>query len=86
MKVIVTGASGVAGKSVLLECLDYNDISEVLFIGRKSLEMNHLKLKELIQRDYSEFDSVKGELNGYDTCSQCMGVSSVSFSKEDYFK
>lgn len=50
MKVIVTGASGVAGKSVLLECLDYNDISEVLFIGRKSLEMNHLKLKELIQR------------------------------------
>ena len=76
----------MVGKGVLLECLDHNDISEVLSIGRKSLGMNHPKLKELIHKDFSEFDSVKDELKGYDACFHSMGVSSASFGKEDYFK
>jgi len=86
MKLIVTGASGMVGKGVLLECLDHKDVSEVLSIGRKSLSINHPKLKELIHKDFSEFDSVLGQLKGYDACYHCMGVSAASFNKEDYFK
>ena len=58
MKVIVTGASGMVGKGVLLECLDHSEISEVLSIGRKSLEINHPKLKELLHKDFSEFAKI----------------------------
>jgi hypothetical protein len=85
MKIIVTGASGMIGKGVLLECLDHKVITEVLSIGRKSLNIEHPKLKELNHKDFSEFDSVKEELKGYDACYHNMGVSAVSFSKEQYF-
>ena len=47
-KVIITGATGMVGKGVLLECLDHEVIAEVLVIGRNSLGMEHPKLKELI--------------------------------------
>jgi hypothetical protein len=86
MKVIVTGASGMVGKGVLLECLDHPKIEVVLSIGRKSLGITHPKLKELIHKDFSEFESVSDQLDGYDACYACMGVSATSVSDEDYYK
>ena len=47
MKVIITGATGMVGKGVLLECLDHPEIDEVLLINRRSIEMDHYKLKEV---------------------------------------
>lgn len=84
MKVIITGATGMVGMGVLLECLDHEDITEVLSIGRSSLGMDHPKLKELIHKDFSEFESVKEQLNGYDACYLCMGVSVAGLSDEQY--
>jgi uncharacterized protein YbjT (DUF2867 family) len=86
MKAIVTGATGMVGKGVLIECLENKDITEVLVIGRRPLDMDHAKLKQLIHKDFSEFDSVKERLKGYDACYHCMGVSAASFSKEEYYK
>ena len=86
MKVIVTGATGMIGKGVLLECLDHKDITEVLFVGRRSLEMNHPKLKELLHSDFSEFETVKNQLMGYDTCYHCMGVSSANMDESTFTK
>jgi hypothetical protein len=84
MKVIVTGATGMVGKGVLLECLDHKDITEVLSISRRSLEIQHPKLKELIHRDFSEFESVQNKLKGYDACYACMGVSSAGMKEDEY--
>lgn len=84
MKVIVTGATGMVGKGVLLECLDHKDITEVLSIGRRSLGIQHPKLKELIHKDFSEFTSVKENLKGYDACYHCMGVSAAGMNEEQY--
>lgn len=84
MKVIVTGATGMVGKGVLLECLDRKNITEVLSISRRSLEMEHPKLKELLHGDFSEFNSVRDQLKGYDACFACMGVSAAGLKEEDY--
>lgn len=86
MKVIVTGATGMIGKGVLLECLDHPDVTEVLSIGRRTLEVDHPKLKELIHKDFSEFESVADELRGYDACYHCMGVSAAGMNEEQYTK
>ena len=43
MKVLITGATGMVGKGVLLECLDHTKIEEVVTIGRSTLDMNHPK-------------------------------------------
>ena len=40
MKVVITGATGMIGKGVLLECLDHPQVEKVLTImGRSPLEM-----------------------------------------------
>jgi uncharacterized protein YbjT (DUF2867 family) len=83
-KVIITGATGMIGKGVLLECLDHDAISEVLVIGRNSIGMNHPKLKEMIHGDFSNFSSVKSQLTGYDACFFCLGISASGLNEEQY--
>ncbi len=84
MKVILTGATGMIGKGVLLECLDHPEISEVLSISRRSLTLDHPKLKELTHKDFSEFASVSEDLKGYTACYACMGVSSAGMKEAEY--
>jgi uncharacterized protein YbjT (DUF2867 family) len=86
MKVMVTGSTGMVGKGVLLECLDHPDITEVLSITRKTTGINHPKLKELLHLDFSEFASVADQLEGYDACYACMGVSAAGMKEEKYKK
>lgn len=83
-KVIITGATGMIGKGVLLECLDHNEINEVLVIGRNSIEMEHPKLKELIHKDFTDFAGVKDHLAGYDACFFCLGISAGGLKEEQY--
>jgi uncharacterized protein YbjT (DUF2867 family) len=83
-KVIITGATGMIGKGVLLECVDHEAISEILVIGRNPVCMDHPKLKELIHKDFSDFSGVKEQLNGYDGCFYCLGISAAGLKEEEY--
>ena len=83
-KVIITGATGMVGKGVLLECLDHDSISEVLVIGRNPLGMKHPKLKELIHSDFTNLVEVKDKLLGYDACFYCLGISAAGLKEEQY--
>lgn len=84
MNVIITGATGMVGKGVLLECLDHPDIEKILSISRRSTGVSHPKLTELIHTDFSEFTSVAADLQGYDACYACMGVSSAGMNEQEY--
>ena len=85
-KVIITGATGMIGKGVLLECLDHEVISEVLVIGRNSMNINHPKLKELVHKDFTNFYEVRDQLSGYDACYFCLGISAAGLNEEQYKK
>lgn len=85
MKVIITGTTGMVGKGALLECLDDPEVEEVLVVNRRSLEMNHPKLKEIIHKDFLDISSIRQELAGYDACFFCLGISATSVSKEVYY-
>jgi uncharacterized protein YbjT (DUF2867 family) len=84
--VIITGATGMVGKGVLLECLDHNSIDKVLVIGRNMLDINHPKLTELIHKDFTDFSGVRNQLTGFDACFFCMGISAAGLSEEEYKK
>lgn len=84
MKIIITGATGMVGKGVLLECLDHPHVNQVLSVGRTPLNLKHPKLKELILTDFLNFNSVKGQFEGFDACFLCMGVSSGGMKEEKY--
>ena len=82
MKVIFFGSTGIVGKSVLRQCLLDPDIESVLSIGRRPSGVSHPKLRDLVRADMFDFNV--GELNGYDTCFFCLGVSSVRMSEAEY--
>lgn len=83
-KVIITGAGGMVGQGVLLECLDSPKISKVLVINRSTLNINHPKLMEVLIPDFFKLDSVRQNLNGYDACFFCLGTSSFGKSEASY--
>lgn len=83
-KVIITGATGMVGKGVLLECLDHSEIAEVLVIGRNTIDLTHPKLKELIHTDFTNFAAVKNQLTGYDACFFCLGISAAGLNEAQY--
>ncbi|MGX1929344.1 epimerase [Flagellimonas sp. 2504JD4-2] len=83
-KVIITGATGMVGKGVLLECLDSRYIEEVLIINRSSLGLSNPKLKEIVLKDFADLKTVQDQLVGYDACFYCMGVSVLGLNEKSY--
>ena len=83
-KVIISGATGMVGKGIMLECLDHESISKVLVIGRNPIGMSHPKLDELIHNDFSDFSSVEDRLTGYDACFFSLGISAAGLNEAEY--
>jgi uncharacterized protein YbjT (DUF2867 family) len=84
MKVILTGATGMVGEGVLLECLDNPAVESVLSVSRRPCGVSHEKLRELLVPDFREVKAMAGELRGYDACFYCAGISSVGMNEADY--
>ncbi len=86
IKAIITGTTGMVGKSVLLECLDRPDVESILVINRTSLGMTHPKLKEVLHSNFKDLSPIKEQLKDYNACFFCMGVSVVGLNEEQYSK
>ena len=84
IKAIITGASGMVGKSVLLECLENPLIEKILLINRKKININHSKVKEFILEDFMNIDTLKNDLKDYNACFFCLGVSAIGMSENKY--
>ncbi len=82
--VILTGATGMVGEGVLLECLENAAVERVLIVGRKSYDLKHPKVDECIVADFRKLADVETRLTGYDACFYCAGVSSAGMSEADY--
>jgi uncharacterized protein YbjT (DUF2867 family) len=84
VKAIITGATGMVGEGVLLECLDHPEVEQVLVINRKPGGVSHPKLHEVIHADFFDLAPIESRLVGYDACFFCLGVSSVGMNEADY--
>jgi len=84
IKAIITGATGMVGEGVLLECLNHPDVEQVLVINRKPGGVSHPKLKEIIHSDFFNLAPIEQQLAGFNACYFCLGISSVGIGKEEY--
>jgi uncharacterized protein YbjT (DUF2867 family) len=84
MKVILTGATGMVGEAVLLECLESPAVERVLSVSRRACGRTHPKLRELSVSDFRDLAAVEADLAGYDACFYCAGISSVGRSEAEY--
>ena len=84
MKAIITGATGMVGEGVLLECLSNPAVEQILVINRRAGGVSHPKLHEIIHGDFFNLAPIEAQLAGFDACFFCLGVSSVGMSQADY--
>ena len=84
MKLIITGATGMVGEGVLIECLRDTRVESVLSVSRQPCGHSHPKLKELLIDDFMNIGNYASQLAGYDGCLFCAGVSSVGMAEEKY--
>ena len=84
IRTLTTGATGMVGEGILLECLNHPDVEQVLVINRKSAGVSHPKLREIVHTDFFNLAPVEQQLTGFNACFFCLGVSSIGMSKEDY--
>lgn len=84
MRIILTGATGMVGQGALRECLLDSEVTEVLAVGRTSLQQQNPKLHQLVVPDLGDLSGHDAELSGFDACLFCAGVSSVGMSEQKY--
>jgi uncharacterized protein YbjT (DUF2867 family) len=86
MKVLIFGATGAAGGSVLRACLEASSVEEVRAITRRPLRVAHPKLRVFIHDNYLHYDGVEAAFAGAHTCLFCLGVSSTQVSEEAEYR
>ncbi|MFN8298327.1 MAG: epimerase [Chitinophagales bacterium] len=87
IKAIITGATGMVGEGVLLECLQNPKVEKVLLINRRPSGYTHPKLSELVTPNLQHLpEELNPQLSGYNACFFCAGVSSVGMNEADYSK
>lgn len=72
MKLIVAGATGLVATEVINQCLQMPEITSIIALSRKPLEIKHInssKLKTVIIKDYGIYpDEVTAQLASADAC------------------
>ncbi|NHC43489.1 epimerase [Bacillus sp. MM2020_1] len=86
MRIIIFAATGMVGQSALRECLEDDDIQEILAISRKCTNQQHDKLREIELKNVADLSSIEHVITGFDACFFCLGVSSVGMKEEEYRK
>jgi nucleoside-diphosphate-sugar epimerase len=84
MHILITGSTGMVGKSVLIECLEHKNVKKITLINRSSLGLKDSKINEIIHKDFLNLRSIKPKIESYDACFHCMGVSSIGMKEDRY--
>jgi len=84
MDILIFGATGMVGQSVLRECLEAADVQRVVAVGRSPTDITHPRLTNLVTPDLTDLRAIGPRLAPFDACFFCLGVSSVGMNEPDY--
>ena len=84
MKLLIFGATGMAGQGVLRECLLDAGIAAVVTLGRSATGVKNAKLREIVRTDLFTYSDIESELRGFDACFFCLGVTSAGMTEAQY--
>jgi len=75
MRVIIFGATGMIGQGILKECLADSRVQQILVVGRSTCGVTNDRLSEVLMPDLFDIEAEAAQLDGYDACFFCLGVS-----------
>ena len=74
----------MVGEGVLHECLLSPEVEQVLVINRRPCGVVHPKLTEVLHQNFLDISPILPQLQGYNACFFCLGVSSVGMNEKEY--
>jgi uncharacterized protein YbjT (DUF2867 family) len=90
LKVLLFGATGSAGGSVLRVCLAAPFVTEVRAIARRPVELEertgHEKLRVILHSDFLDYAAAEDAFAGVDVCFYCLGISVTQVSGEPEYR
>lgn len=86
MTILLFGATGSAGGSVLRVCLASPAVTEVRAIVRRATGLVDPKLREIVHADYLDFAGITEAFAGVDACLYCLGISVMQVSGEAEYR
>ena len=86
MTILLFGATGSAGGSVLRACLASPLVSEVRAIVRRPTGLRDFRLRETVHEDYLDFSGIAPVFQGVDACFYCLGISVMQVSGEAEYR
>ncbi len=82
MKVLIFGATGLAGGSVLKACFQAPVVDEIRSISRHAVSVHHQKLNDHIHSDFLNYSLISDIFAGIDACLFCLGISVMQVPDE----
>jgi uncharacterized protein YbjT (DUF2867 family) len=86
MKILIFGATGAAGGSILRVALASPSVDQVRAITRRTLGITHPKLREIRHADFVDYAALTGEFSGVEACLFCLGISVTQVSEESAYR
>ena len=86
MKLIVTGATGVAGSDVIRQAILRDDVTSIVAIVRKPLAVSHPKVTVVIQSDFTDYSGVAESLRTADAWIWCLGIAQSLVTESEYHR
>lgn len=74
----------MVGQGVLRECLLEPNVALVQTVGRSATGVKNGKLREIVRPDLLQYADIEGELQGFDACFFCLGVSAAGMPQPQY--
>ena len=83
---LLTGATGMVGSQVLDLLLANPDVGQVTSLGRRTTDVRHEKLRDILVEDFMDLSGVASQLTGIDVCFHCLGVYQGQVSEAEFFE
>ena len=74
IRLVIVGATGMAGGYTLRYALGHHSVERVTSIGRKNIGVSHPKLREVLHRDFADCSALAEALFGQDAAIFCLGA------------
>jgi uncharacterized protein YbjT (DUF2867 family) len=85
-KIIVTGATGLAGSEVVRQALLDPDIAGITAIARRPLNIQHAKLQVLLHDNFRDYSPLSELFKSHDACLWCLGISQSQVKEDEYIR
>jgi uncharacterized protein YbjT (DUF2867 family) len=73
-RLAIVGATGMVGGYALRYALDHPAVETVMAIGRRTLGVQHPRLREVLHRDFADCSALADALSGQDAAVFCLGA------------